>query len=162
RSLIGLGTGVAEEHLRLGGDGGVVKREASHELGRNLDDRAGGEQVGDVTQLGELRGHRLDDRGVRVAEGVDCDPGEQVDVDIAVDVGNGGALAGDQFNRWGAVGVEQYLGPAGERVLHGGEVLHLYVSVLVVLSKYGALRVVLPVEVVCQHHTPVPTHGEQP
>ncbi len=54
----------------------------------------GGVQVGDVTQGVELRGDGLDDRRVPVAEDVDRDAAQQIEVLAAVDVGHHSTVAG--------------------------------------------------------------------
>ena len=44
------------------------------------------EEVGDVDRLLELLAHRVDDTGMIVAQGTDCDAGEQVEVTLALEV----------------------------------------------------------------------------
>ena len=86
--LVGLRAGVAEEDARVV----APAEEGDQALGeRHL--RLGGEEVGDVAEGRELGRHRLHQRGVRVAEGVDGDAGQQVDVLLAVGVPDVGALS---------------------------------------------------------------------
>ena len=57
------------------------------------------------------RGDRLDDGGMAVAENVDGDAAEQVDVGLAVDVGDHGTVAAGQRQRRGAVVVHHHAVP---------------------------------------------------
>ena len=78
RRLVGLGARVAEE------DAGVGVQQAAQLLGEQ---HAGlvQEQVAGVRDLADLVGHRVDDRGVRVAERGHGDAGDQVEVAVAVE-----------------------------------------------------------------------------
>ncbi len=78
--LVGLGAGVAEE------DPPVCPLEESQEPLGEPHLRLGGEEVGDVPERRQLGRDGLDDRRVRVAERVDRDAAEQVDVLLAVGV----------------------------------------------------------------------------
>ena len=97
--LVGLGAGVAEKHPR-----GVVADPGTQRLG-DLHHRLGAEEVGHVAKRRHLRAHRLDDGRVRVAERVDGNAGEHVDVGIALRVRDRGALTGDKLHRWRGVGI---------------------------------------------------------
>lgn len=87
--LVCLGAGVGEE------DAAGAAEQTEQFLGEG-DGRLGGEEVGDVAQGGDLAADRLDDGGVAVAEGVDGDAADQVEVGGALGVGEDGALAVDQ------------------------------------------------------------------
>src|SRR5690606_31740872 len=79
----------------------------------------------DVPQLSDLPTHRLDHSRMGVAQGVDRDTREQVEVLATVGGGEGGAPPGNEFERRGAVVAHQRgLPPPGEigRVLLGHEV----------------------------------------
>ena len=52
-----------------------------------------------MAEGGDLRGDRLDDGRVRVAEGVDGDAADEVEVRLAVGVPDRGALAADERQR---------------------------------------------------------------
>ena len=95
--LVGLGTGVREEDLRARGNELL-------QPGREVEDLRVGEDVRGVAQGRDLLGHGLDDGRVGVAEGVDGDAGEEVDVLPALSVGDPAAGTGDQLDRRGAVG----------------------------------------------------------
>ncbi len=58
--------------------------------------RLGGEEVGDVAERLELLCHGLEDRGVCMAQRVDGDAAEQVEVLLAVGIPDVGALAAYQ------------------------------------------------------------------
>ena len=103
RDLVGLGAGVAEEHPRLR----VGAEVADQRLGQR-DTGFGGVEVGGVAQRVQLRGDGLDDRRVAVAEHVDRDAAEQVQVGLAVGVGDHGAVAAGQRQRRGAVVVHHH------------------------------------------------------
>src|SRR5690606_27384575 len=60
----------------------------------------------------ELAGHRLDHRRVGVAERVDRDPTQEVQIGLAGFVGQHRALAADQRQRRGAVVAQQGVAPA--------------------------------------------------
>src|SRR5699024_2108697 len=64
-----------------------------------------------------FRSHGLDNRWVGVPQGVDRDAGEQVEVLLTLAIPNVAALALDEVQRRGAVGVHQRVLPA---VLPGG------------------------------------------
>ena len=116
RGLVGLGAGVGEEHLA--GPAGAEQRE---QLLGELDLRLAGEEVRDVAERLELVGDRLDQRRVGVAERVDGDAAEQVDVLLAVGVPDVGALAADERQLRRAEGVHQRRrrsGPASVLVRH--------------------------------------------
>src|SRR5699024_5221656 len=65
-------------------------------------------QVGGVPERVELAGDRVDDGRMAVAEDVDRDPAEQVEVGSAVDVGDHRAVTAGQRQRWGAVVVHHH------------------------------------------------------
>ena len=75
---------------------GVAEEDPGRHLGAQVADegfgqgdaRFGGVEVGDVPQGVQLGGHRLDDGGMPVAEDVDRDAGEQVEIGLAVGVGD--------------------------------------------------------------------------
>ena len=76
--LVGLRAGVGEEHPRLEA-GSVHGGEAGEALGEG--DLGGrGEEVRHVAEGGQLRGDRTQHLRVGVAEGVDGQPGQQVEV----------------------------------------------------------------------------------
>jgi hypothetical protein len=83
--------------------------------------RLGGEKVRDVAQSLELGGDRLDQRGVCVAQRVDGDAAEQVEVLLAGLVPHVGALAAGQHQLRRTEGVHQGLGVARLEVAHGVE-----------------------------------------
>ena len=87
--LIGLGTGVGQEDA--GVLSGAVGEGEPDELLGEADLGRGGEEVRDVTQFGELVGDGPDDRGVCVAQAVDGNARQQVDVLPAVGVPDVGA-----------------------------------------------------------------------
>ncbi len=103
RQLVGLGSGVAEEHPRLG-----VRPQQSDQFFGQRDTRFGGIQVGGVAQGGHLLRDGLDDRGVAMAEDVDRNAAEQVHVGLAVHVGDHDALTAGQSYRRGAVIVHHH------------------------------------------------------
>ena len=107
RGLVGLGAGVAEEDARVVGPA----EEADEALGQG-DLRLGGEEVGDVAEGAELGGDGLDEGGVGVAEGVDGDAAEQVDVLLAVGVPHVRALAAGERQHGRAEGVHHGAGVA--------------------------------------------------
>ena len=87
-----------------------------------LDLRRGGEEVGDVAERAQLGGHGLDEGGVGVAEGVDGDAAEEVEVLPALVVPDVGALAAHQRQLGRAEGVHQRRGVALQQLAHGGSV----------------------------------------
>ena len=97
--LVGLGAGVAEKHPR-----GVVADPGAKCFG-HLHYRLGAEEVGHVPQARHLRADRVHNGRMRVAERVDGDAGEHVDVGVALRVRDRAALAGDKLHRWRGVGV---------------------------------------------------------
>ena len=99
-SLVGLGAGVGEEHPPVGVD------KAQQPL-RQLHLLRAGEEVRDVPEGAQLRGHRLDQGRVGVAEGVDGDAAEEVDVLPTVLVPDVGTLAAHQRQPRRAEGVHQ-------------------------------------------------------
>ncbi len=88
RGLDRLGAGVAEERARAAEAGGEQLGEPEHRLGR-VEVR----RVPEGVELAVRRGQR---RRVAVAERDDRDPGEQVEVPLAVGVGQPDAVAGDE------------------------------------------------------------------
>src|SRR5699024_7865881 len=83
-------------------------------LGQLYDHRVDVE-VGDVPELADLPGHRLDHGRVGVSERVDRDAREQVEVLATVGGGDGGAPPGNEFERRGAVVAHQRaVPPPGE------------------------------------------------
>ena len=124
-ALVGLGAGVAKERapeLRFirGGRGGLALagvgglREHTGHLAPVLDL----EVVGDVQQLGHLAAHGRVERGVVVAQTVHGDAGKEVEVVVALVVGEVHAVATHELDR-----------RAAERVHHVGvvELLGLFV-----------------------------------
>lgn len=87
--LDGLRAGVGEEDL-------AGAAEELEEPFGELDGRLGDEEVGDVAEGGDLVGDGADDGGVGVAEGVDGDAADEVEVLAAVGVPDPGALAAHQ------------------------------------------------------------------
>ena len=79
---------------------------AEQPLGQ-LDLGLAGEEVGDVAEGAELVGDGRDQRRVGVAERVDGDAAEQVDVLLAVDVPDVGALTADEDELGRPEGVHQ-------------------------------------------------------
>ena len=110
--LIGLGTGVGQEDA--GVVSGMVREGEADELLGEADLGRGGEEVGDVPQGGDLGGHSLDDRRVRVSQAVDGDARQQVDVLLAVGVPDVGATPPHQDPAGGAEGVHHGVGVAGQ------------------------------------------------
>ena len=110
RRLVGLGAGVAEE------DPARPAGEVEQPLGQR---QAGlvHRQVGDVAELVRLRGDRLDDLRVRVAEDRRRDAAEQVGVLAAVDVPDRGARAAGQRDRRRLVVAHHHGRPAGGQLL---------------------------------------------
>jgi hypothetical protein len=106
--LVGFGAGVREEH---GGPGGqvedVVEFLGQADLGR------GGEEVRDVAERRGLLSNGLHPGGMAVAERVDGDAGEQVEVLLARGIPHIGALAADEV---------ELRGPE-HRGQHAGEVI---------------------------------------
>ena len=102
RRLVGLGAGVGEEHLAR-----PPRVEQREQLLGQPDLRLGGEEVRDVAERLELRRHRRDQGRVPVAERVDRDAAEEVDVLLAVGVPDVGALAADQRQLGRPEGVHQ-------------------------------------------------------
>ena len=88
RGLVRLGAGVAEPGPAVVARPGEA-RDALGELERGL----GREVVGHVREPGRLRGDRLDEHGVRVAERVHRDAGEEVEVLVPGVVPDAGAPA---------------------------------------------------------------------
>jgi hypothetical protein len=86
RGLVGLGAGVGQEHPAVG------LQQAEQPLGQ-LHLPLVQEQVRGVNQPPGLLGDRRDDRRVRMAEGADGDPADQVQVLGAVDVPDDAAPA---------------------------------------------------------------------
>ena len=107
RGLVGLGAGVAEEDTRVVGPA----EEADEALGQG-DLWLGGEEVGHVAERAELGGDGLDEGGVGVAEGVDGDAAEQVDVLLAVGVPHVRALPAGEGQHGRAEGVHHGAGVA--------------------------------------------------
>ena len=97
--LVGLGAGVAEKHPR-----GVVANPGAQRFG-DLHHRLGAEEVGHVPQARHLRADGVHYRRMRVAERVDGNACEHVDVGVAVRVSDGGTFAGDKLHRRRRVGV---------------------------------------------------------
>lgn len=85
-ALVGLGAGIAEV------DPAVPAEALEQPLGER-DGRLGDEQVGDVAEGGDLAADGLDDGRVGVAERVDRDAADEVEVLGAVGVPQPGALA---------------------------------------------------------------------
>ncbi len=104
--LVGLGTGVAEEHSR------AVDAEETDERLRQRDAGLGGVQVRRVAQRVELPRDGLDHGGVAMAQDVDRDAAQQIEIGLAVDVGDHGAVTTGQCDRWGAVVVHHHGFPA--------------------------------------------------
>src|SRR6478735_4152083 len=113
RGLVGLGAGVAEEDARV-----VGPAEEADEALRQGDLRLGGEEVGDVAEGAELGGDGLDEGGVGVAEGVDGDAAEQVDVLLAVGVPHVRTLPAGERQHRRAEGVHDRAGVALLDVAH--------------------------------------------
>ena len=111
--LIGFGAGVAEEH-----PGRQIGTEMGHQLFGQRDAGLGGVQVRHMTQRVQLSGDGLDDRRVPVAENVDGDTGQQIQIGLTVDIGHHRALAGDQCQRRGAVVVHHDRLPPVENGTH--------------------------------------------
>ena len=86
--------------------------EQGQQLLGELDLGLAGEEVGDVAEGLQLLGDRRDQRGVGVAERVDGDAAEQVDVLLAVGVPDVRALAADQGQLGRPEGVHQAGGVA--------------------------------------------------
>jgi hypothetical protein len=101
RALVRLGAGVGEEDV-------VHLRERAEALGELLLLRHA-EVVGRVDQLGELVLHALGEHGMRVAQPVHGDPGERVQVALAVRVEEVGALAARERDGIGVVRVHHVL-----------------------------------------------------
>ena len=73
-----------------------------------------------VAEGRDLRGDGLDDRGVRVAERVDGDAADEVEVLVAVGVPHLGAGAAHEWEPGGAVVVHERALPAGGELLVAG------------------------------------------
>ena len=108
--LIGLGAGVGQEDA--GVVSGTVGEGEPDELLGEADLGGGGEEVRHVPQLGELLGDGPDDRGVRMAQAVDGDACQQVDVLLTVGVPDVGVPPPDQDPARGAEGVHDGVGVA--------------------------------------------------
>ena len=108
RRLVRLGAGVGEQHpaVRSGAD------ERLEPLGE-LDARLVRGEVARVAERADLPGDGLDDGRVGVAEQVDGDAAEQVDVLAAVDVPDGRAAPPREHHRRGAVVAHERGVPAG-------------------------------------------------
>ena len=100
--LHGFGAGVGEEHLGPGRRLGQFQQL----LGQG-DLGGAGEEVGDVPQGGELAGDHRGDERVGVAQGVDRDSAEQVQVFLAVGVPHEAAGTADQDPLRGAEDTQQ-------------------------------------------------------
>ena len=95
RRLVRLGSGVAEEH--------PIRKCAVHQI---LREPYGGLHVVEVARVEEaprLAGHRRDQVRVPVAEGVDADPGAEIDILAPVDIPQAGPLAMVEHHRLGSV-----------------------------------------------------------
>ncbi|SIJ87249.1 Uncharacterised protein [Mycobacteroides abscessus subsp. abscessus] len=90
--FVRLGTGVREEHCRTG-----RQVEDLVDLLGECDLRGRGEEVRDVAEGCCLFGDRLHPRGVAVAERVDGDPGEEIEVLPALGIPHIGALPADEL-----------------------------------------------------------------
>ena len=110
--LVGLGAGVGQEDS--GVVGGTAGEGEPDELLGEADLGRGGEEVRDVTQFGELVGDGPDDRGVCVAQAVDGDTCQQVDVLLAVGVPDVGAPSAHEDPAGGAEGVHDGVGVTGQ------------------------------------------------
>ena len=91
RALVGLGAGVGEEDAAAEARLREPLRQARHRLGV--------EEVGDVHQPRRLLLHRRDHGRVAVAERADRDPGEEVEVLLAVGVPEQRPFAADEVDR---------------------------------------------------------------
>lgn len=91
-SLVRLGTGIAEE----GAPAHVA--EMSEQLLRQLDDRLAGVQVGNMAECRQLSSDGFDDGRMSVSEDVDGDSSQEVDVLLAVGIGEYSAVTADESN----------------------------------------------------------------
>src|SRR3954468_20166578 len=103
--LVGLGSGVAQEHSAFGA------QQAHQRLGQR-DAWFGGIEVRGVAQGVHLGGDGIDDGGMAVAQNIDRDAAEEVDVRLAVLVGDHGAVPADQRDGRRAVVVHHHAFPA--------------------------------------------------
>ena len=134
RALVGLGAGVGEEDPAAEARLGEALGEAHHRLGV--------EEVGDVHQAAGLLAHGLDHGGVAVADRADRDPGEEVEVLLALGVPEQGALAADELDRRAPVGPHQVALLEGLEVgeVHGVTIVPMPASVKSSSSSECGLR----------------------
>ena len=107
--FVSLCAGVGEEHAgaghRLGGLPTLLRQQAFKPLSE-LDHLRVGEKVRRVAERGDLTRYGVNNGWVSVPQSVNGDTGQQVQVIVAVDVGDDGAAARHELARRGAVGLE--------------------------------------------------------
>ncbi len=106
RRLVGLGTRVAEEHSSR-----RTRTQVCEQLLGQFDTRFRRIQIRRMTQSGELSSDRLDHRRMSVAQDIDGDTGQQVEVLLAVGVGHHSAFASNERYSRHTVVVHQRRGP---------------------------------------------------
>ena len=97
------------------GAGAISRSRSASAIGR-----LGGEEVGDVDGRLRLLRHGLHEGRVAVAERVDGDAREQVEVALAVDVGDPAAVAGREHELGRAEDLDHGAGVALEQLAAGG------------------------------------------
>ena len=117
--LVGLGAGVREKHAGAGRGACEMQQ-----LLGELDLRRGGEEVRDVAERGELLADGSGHGGVRVAQGVHRDAGQQVQVLRPVGVPDVRALSAHKDALRGAEDGQQGVAIAGGEALLGGGGAH--------------------------------------
>ena len=105
RALVGLRSGIGEEHLPAGLPGTAVDQpvDGTGHLGR----QRVAVEVRDVAQRPRLRGHGIGDDGMGMAQRHDRQPGDEVEVLLAVGVEQDGALAPHEGGRRLGVGAHE-------------------------------------------------------
>ena len=109
-ALVGLGAGVGEEDLAAPSAASRGGAEQAVEGGGDLRTDRGAEEVRHVQQGGGLLGDGLGDGRMAVTEARDGEPGEEVEVLLAVAVPHPGARAPDELDRRRRVGRHQRAG----------------------------------------------------